>query len=229
MTSPCGLLFDFNGTLFFDSEMHMESFREIARRQGLPVPSDEKMIVDFFGRNNETICKQQFNPHATEREVAEFTDVKERLYQQYCLENPSRMHLTSGAPELLDYLKAHRIPYCLATGSGIENIEFYRRYLGLDRWFSMDNIVYTDGTYPGKPAPDIYRLAAGRIGLTPGQCMVFEDGTSGLQSATAAGAGVLIGLWEARFPSPVTGDLHIDRELHNLREWRILLSDFGLL
>ena len=169
MTSPCGLLFDFNGTLFFDSEMHMESFREIARRQGLPVPSDEKMIVDFFGRNNETICKQQFNPHATEREVAEFTDVKERLYQQYCLENPSRMHLTPGAPELLDYLKAHRIPYCLATGSGIENIKFYRRYLGLDRWFSMDNIVYTDGTYPGKPAPDIYRLAAGRIGLTPGQ------------------------------------------------------------
>ena len=224
-----GILFDFNGTLFFDSEMHLAAFREMFRRAGLPALSDEDTIHRMFGRNNERICREQFIPDAGPDEVAAFARDKEALYQSFCLQMPERMHLVEGAPAMLDYLKEAGVPFCLATGSGLENIVFYREHLGLDRWFSPDRIVYFDGSFPGKPAPDIYRIAAARLGLAPADCMVLEDGTSGLRAAAAAGAGALAALWEARFPSPVTDGMHVDRELHDLQGWKELLADYGLL
>ncbi len=229
MSALRGVLFDFNGTLFFDSEMHLAAFREMFRRAGKPALSDEDMIHRMFGRSNERICREQFIPDAGPAEVAAFTEEKEALYQSFCLQMPERMHLVEGAPAMLDYLKEAGVPFCLATGSGLENIVFYREHLGLGRWFSPDRIVYFDGSFPGKPAPDIYRIAAARLGLEPADCMVLEDGTSGLRAAAAAGAGALAALWEARFPSPLTDGMRVDRELHDLRDWQALLAGFGLL
>ncbi len=49
--------------------------------------------------------------------------------------------------------------------------------------------MYDDGTFPGKPAPDIYRIAAARLGRTPERCIVVEDSLSGIAAARAAGIG----------------------------------------
>ena len=126
MSALRGVLFDFNGTLFFDSEMHLAAFREMFRRAGKPALSDEDMIHRMFGRSNERICREQFIPDAGPAEVAAFTEEKEALYQSFCLQMPERMHLVEGAPAMLDYLKEAGVPFCLATGSGLENIVLYR-------------------------------------------------------------------------------------------------------
>jgi HAD superfamily hydrolase (TIGR01509 family) len=67
-------------------------------------------------------------------------------------------------------------------------VSFYIKNLGLDRWFSEDNMVWDNGAFPGKPAPDIYRLAAAKLGLSPSECLVYEDGTSGILAANRAEA-----------------------------------------
>ena len=224
-----GILFDFNGTLLFDSDLHMEAFRRVFPLFGKPAPTDEFMIGKIFGRTNETIWKENFDPACAKADVVRFTDAKEGLYRESCLANRQVFRLIDGAEALLDYLKENGIPYALATGSDWGNVSFYLRELGLDRWFTTDNMVWDDGTYPGKPAPDIYHKAAAKIGLTPADCLIFEDGTSGIRAANAAGAGAVMAIYEAKYPSPLTDETRVDGVRHNLGEWKTILAEYGLL
>ena len=58
----------------------------------------------------------------------------------------------------------------------------------------MDKIVYSDGKIPGKPAPDIFLIAAERIGLPPSDCVVIEDALAGIKAAKSAGIGKIIAI-----------------------------------
>ncbi len=93
---------------------------------------------------------------------------------------------------MLDLLKAGGIPRAIATASGLDNVKFYIRHLALDKWFKKSNIVYDDGSFPGKPAPDIYLKAAGKLALAPSDCVVIEDSYAGLVSARRAGIGKIV-------------------------------------
>lgn len=222
-----GLLFDFNGTLFFDSQMHIEAFRQCFAERGRPIPTDGEIAGRMFGRTNERIYRENFDADGSAEEIRRFGEEKERLYREFCLSRPERMHLVPGAVELLDLLKARKIPFALATGSPWENIEFYRANLPFDRWFTKDNIQWGDGICPGKPAPDIYLRAAEKIGLSASECAVFEDGESGMTSAAAAHAGALVALYEAGMPSPLAGGLSADLILHDLSHPEDVLQKLG--
>lgn len=224
-----GLLFDFNGTLFFDSEYHFAAFGSFYKEYGLPTPNREYMTNNIFGRTNEELFPQQFKKDATKEEISEFGERKESRYRELCIKAPEKIKLADGVEEMLYYLKENSIPYCIATGSPYSNIKFYIEEMGLGRWFSMDNIVYCDNTFPGKPAPDIYIRAAEKLGLTPAECAVFEDGTSGIRAATAAKAAKIIAVWEQGLPSPLTPDTHVDGEYHDFLQWRSILSDIGII
>ena len=224
-----GILFDFNGTLLFDSDLHMEAFRQVFPAFGQPAPTDAFMIGHIFGRTNDTIYRENFDADASADDVARFIEKKEELYQSNCLTRPDVFHLVKGAEELLDYLQEHRVPYALATGSDWGNVSFYLRELGLDRWFTTDNMVWDDGTYPGKPSPEIYLRAAKKLGLDPAECLVFEDGTSGIRAANAARVGAVLALYEEKYPSPLTAETRVDGVLHDLGEWKTILAEYGLL
>ena len=224
-----GLLFDFNGTLFFDSDIQLEAFKKCYYRDGLVPPDDDYIVKNIFGRPNSEIYKKYFFTDATEKQIEDFVFFKENTYIALCLERKDRLHLCDGAEEMLDYLKENNIPVCIATGSERLNVEFYLEHLHIGKWFTLDNIVYSDGSFKGKPAPDIYKLAAARIGLDASECAVFEDGSSGLRSANAAGAAVTVAIYEDKLPSPITEDIHTDIICHSLKDWKQLLDDLGLL
>ena len=114
------------------------------------------------------------------------------IYRELCLQDEERFRLAPGAAELLDWLCEHDIPHTIATASEIRNVRFFREHFGLDRWFDPRRIVYDDGTFSGKPAPDIYLRAAERIGLSPSRCIVAEDARSGIEAARRAGAGMIV-------------------------------------
>ncbi len=224
-----GLLFDFNGTLFFDSEFHMEAFNRCFDRYGLPRMSREDMLHKVFGRTNKQIFAEHFGAEPSDRQLSEFEEYKEGLYMSICRENRERLRLCDGAYELLDYLKEHSVPYCIATGSPRVNVEFYFEELDLGRWFTYDNLVYATGEFRGKPAPDMYLLAAERLGLSASECAVFEDGTSGIISANAANAARVIALWQEGIPSPLEFGLRVDAAYHDLKAWRKILKGLGLM
>ena len=75
-----------------------------------------------------------------------------------------------------------------------DNVEFYIKEFELAKWFDIDKIVYSNGKIPGKPAPDIFMIAAEKIGLNPCDCVVVEDAIAGIKSAESAGIGKIIAI-----------------------------------
>ncbi len=224
-----GVIFDFNGTLFFDSEFHMEAFNRCFDKYGLPRMSRDDMLRKIFGRTNLQIFTEHFGKNPTPEQLKEFEEYKEGLYMSICKENPKRFRLCDGVPEMLDYLKEHSIPYCIATGSPLVNVNFYFEHLDLGSWFTFDNLIYATGEYRGKPAPDMFLAAAKRLGLEASECAIFEDGTSGIRAAHAANAAKVVAVWEQGVPSPLVDGIEVDDSLHDFSNWREILTGFGLI
>lgn len=189
-----GIIFDFNGTLYWDSQLHYDAWREFSKILRGTEFTDEEMRDKMFGHTNEDIIEYAIGKKPTKEMVAKYAYEKESLYRKRCLLDPENFKLAPGAIEFLDFLKANNIPRTIATMSEWDNVEFYIKEFHLEKWFDIDKIVYSDGTIPGKPAPDIFMIAADKIGLHPKDCVVVEDAIAGINSAKSAGIGKIIAI-----------------------------------
>ena len=223
-----GVLFDFNGTLFYDSDKHVLAFQEFIRRKGLAFLSAEEIAELTFGRTNRDVFNMLYDGKASVEELDTYALEKEADYRDICLASPETFKLADGVCEMFDWLKEHNIPFNIATGSGIENVEFYYKEFGLGKWLSFDTVVYNDNTLKGKPEPDFYIEAAKRIGLVPSECIVFEDALSGFLSASSAGAGAIYALLSPNDDSLLTGGVHIDGEIKNFCGYLDIFKKHGL-
>lgn len=164
-TGYSGIIFDFNGTLFFDSDKQEESWEIISMRLRGRAFGKQEMQRRMHGRSGKSIFEYLLERDVPDDEVLRLMAEKEEIYRELCLKDRERFHLAPGAVELLDWIKERRIPRTIATASEIVNVTFFIRSFGLERWFDPEKIVYDDGTLPGKPNPDIYLKAARTIGL----------------------------------------------------------------
>ena len=113
--------------------------------------------------------------------------ILDALVERYRLEGAPRI---PGAVEAVRKI-AGRYPVAVASGSHRRLIEVALESIGLDE--VVRTIVSADDVPHGKPAPDVYREAARRLGVEPAACLVVEDSLNGLQAAQAAGmAAVLV-------------------------------------
>lgn len=189
-----GIIFDFNGTLYWDSQLHYDAWREYSKLLRGVEFSDEEMRNKMFGHTNEDIIEYAIGKKPTKEMVEKYGKEKEALYRKRCLLEPENFKLAPGAVEFLDFLKKNNIPRTIATMSEWDNVEFYIKEFHLENWFDLDKIVYSDGTIPGKPAPDIFQIAAQKINLNPKDCVVVEDAIAGIKSAKSAGIGKIIAI-----------------------------------
>ncbi len=189
-----GIIFDFNGTLFFDSQLHYDAWRIFSERlRGYPF-TDEEMQKYMFGRTNADIIEYATGEKPSPELVETLAKEKESLYRKECLKRPDILKLAPGAEKFLDWLKENNIPRTIATMSEWDNVAFYIDIFKLSRWFDLNKIVYSNGKIQGKPAPDIYQIAANNLNLHPKECIVIEDAISGINSARAADAGLIIAI-----------------------------------
>ncbi|MDR1090009.1 MAG: HAD family phosphatase [Prevotella sp.] len=184
-----GVVFDFNGTLFWDTGLHNRAWDIFLTRHGLFL-SDEDKFRWMHGKNNSDLLRSLFSNTLTEDQISDYIMEKESLYQELCLETD--MQLAPGLTGFLNFLKNNNIPFTIATASGKENLDFYFQYLPLTEWFEYDKVVYNNGKIKGKPDPQIYELAMEIIGKKPEEVIVFEDAVAGLQAAKNARAGKII-------------------------------------
>lgn len=184
-----GVVFDFNGTLFWDTSLHNRAWDIFLTRHDLFLPDEDKFRW-MHGKNNSDLLQSLFHNTLTESQVSDYIMEKESLYQELCLE--TNMQLAPGLTDFLDFLKSNNIPFTIATASGKENLDFYFKYLPLTKWFEYDKVVYNNGKIKGKPDPQIYELAMEVIGKKPEEVIVFEDAIAGLQAARNAKAGEII-------------------------------------
>lgn len=189
-----GIIFDFNGTLFFDSHMHYEAWRIYSRKLRGYEFTDDEMREKMFGRTNADIIEYAIGKKPSPEMVEKLAKEKEGMYREMCLKNRDTFVLAPGAEEFLNYLKENNIPRTIATMSEWDNVEFYIKEFNLEKWFDLNKIVYSNGKIPGKPAPDIYKIAAKNLELDPKDCIVVEDALSGIESANKAGIGKIIAI-----------------------------------
>ena len=189
------VIFDFNGTLFDDTNFHLEAWQNFMHKKfGIDLTREE-VREKFIGPNNSVIFRNYFGEgRFTNEELIALAREKEAEYRAIVHRDPANMQLMEGAPELFDLLVERKIPFALATASHIDNVMFYLEDLGLKKWFSMDRIVYDEGILPSKPDPAFYLEAMKRIGMQPEDCIIAEDSPSGIQAAINAKAGRIVAI-----------------------------------
>ena len=188
-----GVIFDFNGTMIFDKDFHDKAWRKFLENRINRTISEEEFQIHVHGRNAGDILSYFLQKNISGQESIQIEEEKEQIYRQLCLASDA-FHLAEGLPEFLDDLQKRQIPFTIATASAIGNMKFFFEHLGLEKWFSLDGVVYNDGTFAGKPAPDIFLKASHLIGIPIEKCAVFEDAKSGIISAKNAGAGLIVGV-----------------------------------
>lgn len=181
------VLFDFNGTLFQDLELHEEIFRKLAKKYFDHEITDEEFTVKIHGHSNTEIFDWLSGGEMTGEELLDLSERKEALYREICLDIPGFMELSEDVVRLPDDWKAAGVKCNIASAAPKSNMDFYIRHLGLDRWFDVEKIVCLDGGLRGKPYPDLFLTAAERLGVNPEDCIVFEDAMSGVEAAKRAG------------------------------------------
>jgi HAD superfamily hydrolase (TIGR01509 family) len=101
---------------------------------------------------------------------------------------PTRLKAVPGMVELVSGLTQDR---CVASSSGLARINLSLAVCGLAPHFGPDRIFSADMVSRPKPAPDLFWLAAERVGVAPGACVVIEDSPFGVAAARAAGMDVI--------------------------------------
>ena len=185
-------IFDFNGTLFDDTRFHVAAWQRFLNEKFSIKLTAERARVECVGPSNTQIFRNFLGDDIASEQMHAWSLEKEEMYREVAREDVENFHLIDGVPEMFDMLTARGIPFALATGSELPNVEFYLEELGMKRWIGMDRIVYYEGSFPGKPDPAIYLEAMRRLNVAPEDCVVCEDTAAGIESARRAGAGRII-------------------------------------
>jgi len=184
-----GVVFDFNGTLFWDTKLHNRAWDIFLAKNGFVLSNQEKMDK-IHGKNNQTILSNIFLKELSESDVEALTIEKETIYQELCLQE--KMELAPGAVAFFCFLKSSQIPFTIATASGIENINFYFEHLALNKFFDRSKIVFSDGLIPSKPDPQIFLKAIDILEIKNQETLIIEDSFAGIRAAENAKAGKII-------------------------------------
>ncbi len=184
MTVAWGAIFDWDGVLVDSSAHHERSWERLAAETGYRLPPDH--FHRGFGMKNEQIIPELLRWTRDPAEIRRLSLRKEELFR----ESVRRAGIAPlpGVREWLERLDRARIPRIIASSTHRENIETILRLTDMD---GFRGIVAAEDVERGKPAPDVFLLAAARLGLAPTQCVVFEDSPAGLAAARAAGMRVV--------------------------------------
>lgn len=184
------IIFDFNGTLFFDNDKHVLAWGKISkliRGRGI---SDEELHEQFNGTPNAKNIQYMMNNQATSEELKKYSLLKEEYYREFCKQDKASFHLVDGAVAFFDKLKELGIPFTIASASIKENIDFFVESFHLDKWMKVDDIIYDNGTYQNKIV--MFKDAALKLNVNIKDCLIIEDSKSGIENAYEAGCRQII-------------------------------------
>lgn len=178
-------IFDWDGVIVDSSFAHERSWELLAAEERLALP--EGHFKKGFGRKNEHIIPNILGWAAEAAEVKRLADRKEALYRD--IVKASALEPLPGVRALLEDLRRAGIPCAVGSSTHRANIDMAMDMLGLREFFS--GIVTSENVRNGKPAPDVFLLAAASVGCAPGRGVVFEDALAGVEAGLAGGFPVI--------------------------------------
>ncbi|XP_076246812.1 pseudouridine-5'-phosphatase isoform X2 [Calliopsis andreniformis] len=183
-------IFDMDGLLLDTETLYSEAFNRITNRYGKEFTWEHK--AKTMGFKTKAVAQAVVEMLSLPITTEEFEDEIVKLYAELF----PTANLMPGAERLLRHLKKNNVPIALATSSSKENFE-----LKTQRWTEVFNLFHhkvlggTDSeVVHGKPAPDIFLVAAKRFpdNPDPSKCLVFEDAPNGVKAALNAGMQVVM-------------------------------------
>jgi len=203
-----GAIFDWDGVIIDSSRQHEKSWELLAHEENRRLPPDH--FKRSFGMKNEKIIPELLGWTRDPVEIRRQSLRKEELYRQ--IVRDGGIAPLPGVVEFLGRLREAGVPAAVGSSTHRLNITTTLVMLGLDEMFQA--IVTAEDVTHGKPDPEVFLLAAQRIGVTPARCVVFEDAKVGIQAAHAGGMKV-IGVATTH---PASTLRSADRVVHRLDE-----------
>ena len=176
---PDAVVFDMDG-LMLDSERAINAcMAQAARELGHELP--DTLWLEMIG-GGDGLCRRLVSGHIGEAAADALLARSEALYDVVA---DAGIDHRPGIVDLLDWLVARGIPRAVATST--------RRPLAMRKLAAAGLLPYFDAVATSsdvaapKPAPDVYLLAASKLGVAPARCLVLEDSPTGVRAALAAG------------------------------------------
>lgn len=180
-----GVLFDLDGVITDTAKYHYEAWKKIGEEinieidmefneklKGVSREDSLKRLLEFGNRQNDF----------TEEEFNEIAKKKNNIYFEM-IQDVSPNDIYPGIEELLKELKENNIKISLASAS--KNAPFLLEKMKLTNYF--DAIADPNDIAKGKPAPDIFNLAAKKIGIKPEETIGIEDAEAGIEAIKRSG------------------------------------------
>ncbi|HUT60827.1 MAG TPA: HAD family phosphatase [Phycisphaerae bacterium] len=173
-------IFDMDGVLVDSYWPHYQAWKEMAKRYDLPIT--EERFATAFGKTGHDFVKELWGDIIKEQDIPALDAEKEELYREVLRADFPAM---KGVCDLIKSL--HDDGYALAIGSSgaPANIQVVLECLPNAEMFAAT--VNGFEVTKGKPDPDIFLTAAGKLGVEPRNAAVIEDSPVGIEAAKAAG------------------------------------------
>lgn len=177
-----GIIFDCDGTLADTMPTHFDAWLTALRAFGADM--NEAEFYGWAGVPTDGIIAALNARYGYNLDVRETHAVKEQRYKEL-------VHSVREIEAVADIARSYRgkVPMAVASGGTRDIVEATLTATGLMPLF--DVIVAAGDVVHGKPAPDIFLLAAKKLGVDPKDCVVYEDGEPGIVGAKAAGMRVI--------------------------------------
>ena len=179
-TEPRAVIWDVDGTLVDTAELHFAAWVRLAGEMGRPFSRDD--FAATFGRRNPEIIRFLFRQEFSDAEVMEIGERKETYYRAAAEQG---VQLLPGVRELLDGLHTRGVRQAVGSSAPRGNLDLILKLTDSRPYF--DAIVGMEDTQRGKPDPQVFLVAAEKLGVRPRRCVVFEDAVAGVEAAKAGG------------------------------------------
>lgn len=175
------ILWDLDGTLVDSEDLHWQSWEHALGVDGVHVTYEQ--FKSTFGQRNDRILREWLGAGSTDERISRIADAKEAEYRR--LAQVHGLTPLPGAAEWLARLHADGWKQAIASSAPRQNVEVMLRALHIERYF--DAIVASEDVTKGKPDPQVFLAAAGRVSVPPAHCIVVEDAAAGVEAAKRAG------------------------------------------
>jgi beta-phosphoglucomutase family hydrolase len=178
-------LFDLNGTIIDDMQYHITAWHRILNSLGADV-SLQRTKEECYGKNGE-LLERIFPGVYTQAEKDRLSIEKEKAYQK---EFKPLLQFIDGFEPFLQKIHGQGIKTAIGSAAITFNIDFVLD--GLNIRHLMDAIVSADDVVHSKPHPETFLKCAEALGISPGDCLVFEDAPKGVEAAQNAGMDCIV-------------------------------------
>lgn len=182
--SDWSVIFDMDGVLVDSSEAHFQAWHRLGQREGKPFTRELFQLT--FGMHNQQIVPMWMEQEVAQSEIDRLADWKETAYRELVVE---LMRPIPGVLDLIAALHAQGVTMAVGSSGPLPNIQLVLKQLGMTEYFSA--LSTGEDVTHGKPDPEVFLVAARRLGRDAQRCVVLEDAPQGVEAARRAGMAVL--------------------------------------